>query len=454
MSGDGVMRTERTAITLLVDPGYPLEPGPPRAGVELADRLTAAGQRVEVIAESPDDEEFVHLDAAGRLVHRVSAARGYARKVLAPVMRDPLAVRMLEKALELEALWNRAFTTIELPSGWSDALLFRALVRRRKLRSAASVSWPRCNSISLICPTYNRVDELLPAIKSFLDESRAAAQRGIDHEVLIVFQNDGTPEKVLARRPEWREAPLRWIRSEPGLPRARNVGVAHARGDLLVFVDDDVVLDPGFLAGHLEAANAFPTSAGNAGRVRSRILGERGARNRAIGQLRLSAFIDTHFDSVTASPPIVPHTPIGANMAFKRAAITRLFGERWFDERITGSAHREETTLCVELFRRGGHLVFAPEASLLHLEAEAGGCENRGVLSPKKEIDHLALDYLFFRRFFRDLGPLAPVAPLAFFSREVRQSGQPKLTRAYLNARGYWAGLRRFRRFERGFSGG
>jgi GT2 family glycosyltransferase len=305
--------------------------------------------------------------------------------------------------------------------------------------------WEPCRSASLICPTYNRVDELLSALESFLVAQAEASRGGIECEILVVYQNEGTRERVLARRPALSTAPLRWIRSSPGLPRARNVGLRHAVGDLLIFVDDDVLLDPGFVRGHLEAANAVPTSAGNAGRVRSRILGERGALNRAVGQIRLSAFVDTHFDSLTDAP-IVPHTSIGANMAFKREAMQSIFGEAWFDERLEGSAHREETTLCVELFRRGGHLVFARDASLLHLEAEAGGCENRGALSTQQELDHLTLDYLFFRRFFRDLGPLAPLAPLSFLLREVRQAPPPRLRRLRLNLRAYLGGSSRYSR--------
>ena len=92
--------------------------------------------------------------------------------------------------------------------------------------------------------------------------------------------------------------------------------------------------------------------------------------------------------------------------------------------------------------------MFARDASLLHLEAETGGCDNRGAISSRKEIDHLTLDYLFFRRFFRDLGPLAPFAQLAFLARDVRVSSQPKLQRTYFNARGYLAGLARRRRFD------
>lgn len=440
-------------ITLLIARNYPLERNQVGSALEVARQLEARGERVEVIAESPDDEEFIQIDSYGHLVHRVCPERAYARKVVRRALKAPLlgfAIRALEKAVELQHLWNRAIARIEVAGHPGDALLLGALRLAPQQPCAPQTVWPACRTVSLICPTYNRVEELIDSIESFLFARAEAARAGIDCEILIVFQNEGTPERVFARRPAWSRAPLRWLRSAPGLPRARNAGARHASGDLLIFVDDDVLLDPHFVQSHLDAANAYPTSAGSAGRVRSRILGERGAMNRAIGQIRLSAFVDTHFDSQT-STAVVPHTAIGANMAFKRKAMQAFFGESWFDERLEGSAHREETTLCVELFRRGGYLLFARQASLLHLEAESGGCENRGALSTQREIHHLSLDYLFFLRFFRDFGPFATFAPLMFLLRDVKTNDH-RLRRVYLNARGYLEGFSANRRFQRAAS--
>jgi GT2 family glycosyltransferase len=442
------MRARRPVpITLMIARNHPLgeTPGPSR---EVARHLTERGERVEVIAESPDEEEFVQLDPDGVLVHRVCPARAYAGKLARPLRKSrtlSFALRAAEKAWELEHLWNRAIARVEVAGEPSEASFLGLTPVRHGLLSEPMRAWPACHSVSLICPTYNRVDELVDTLRSLRADLAEAQADGIDAEAVVVFQNEGTPEKVLARAPELKEARIRWVRSEPGLPRARNVGLRHSHGELLVFVDDDVVLDPGFIRTHLTAANACPTAAGSAGRVRSRILGERGATNRAVGQLRLSAFVDTHFDSLTDAA-VVPHTPVGANMAFKRAAMTALFGDAWFDERLEGSAHREETTLCVELFRRGGHLIFARDASLLHLEAEAGGCENRGRRALKKDIEHLSLDYLFFDRFFRDLGPLGPLGALPFFAREVRLAKGQRLRTAYANAAGLWRGWVRRRR--------
>lgn len=48
--------------------------------------------------------------------------------------------------------------------------------------------------------------------------------------------------------------------AQPNRGKARNAGLAHAQGDVIVFVDDDVVTPPHFLAAHAEAhdASVFP----------------------------------------------------------------------------------------------------------------------------------------------------------------------------------------------------
>ena len=62
---------EPVAVDIVLEPER--LPGPP-AGVE--------ARRIEVIQPSLDDEEDIVLDAAGRLVHRVSPRRGYLPRLV------------------------------------------------------------------------------------------------------------------------------------------------------------------------------------------------------------------------------------------------------------------------------------------------------------------------------------------------------------------------------------
>src|SRR5260221_10734363 len=101
----------------------------------LAKLLHQQGYQVEVIAESDNGEEFIHLDDFGNLVHRVSASRSYLFKALnqTPVgsrlaFRDLVfAARVAEKALELTHLWNRRILWVETTSWRSETLFFHLL---------------------------------------------------------------------------------------------------------------------------------------------------------------------------------------------------------------------------------------------------------------------------------------------------------------------------------------
>jgi glucosyl-dolichyl phosphate glucuronosyltransferase len=85
-----------------------------------------------------------------------------------------------------------------------------------------------------------------------------AAPEGLDWEVVVVNNGctDHTEEVIAAfvgRLPLRRDAePVR------GLPRARNRAVDAARGDYVLWTDDDVVVDPGRLAAYLAAFRRHP----------------------------------------------------------------------------------------------------------------------------------------------------------------------------------------------------
>lgn len=75
-----------------------------------------------------------------------------------------------------------------------------------------------------------------------------AAQEDKRFEVLLV--DGGGPGSALASSVEEAGIPidLRLISSRRGLAHQRNVGLAHSRGDVICFLDDDVVIDPSFLS--------------------------------------------------------------------------------------------------------------------------------------------------------------------------------------------------------------
>lgn len=110
--------------------------------------------------------------------------------------------------------------------------------------------------VTLVIPTYNRADALLETLDA-LTRLDYPADRW---EAVVV--DDGSPEDVRGPVEAWIQrtgAPVRYLRQQNAGPAAaRNRGAAAARGEVLIFIDNDVLVEPNFLRQHLDALATHP----------------------------------------------------------------------------------------------------------------------------------------------------------------------------------------------------
>ena len=106
--------------------------------------------------------------------------------------------------------------------------------------------------ISVVIPTYNR-RAILEKCLSALEHQDACGELD-DYEVVVVDDGstDGTPDWLRSNADRFPRVRL-FEQSHGGPAEGRNRGVANARGDVIVFIDSDLVVTPTFLGCHARA---------------------------------------------------------------------------------------------------------------------------------------------------------------------------------------------------------
>lgn len=215
---------------------------------------------------------------------------------------------------------------------------------------------------SVVVCSRNRAELLRQCLDRLADQFVAGGDR---YEVVVVDNGstDGTPAVIEA----WRAADpdLRRAVHEPtpGLSRARNRGVAEARGEVVLFIDDDAVAPRGWVAAHLAPYRRDPWVSGVGGPVSLRWPD---GRPRWLAP-RLEHWFSAldHGDRATEFPP--PHGPYGTNMSLRRSVFAAVGG---FDERLgrrgRSLVSSEEGDLFGRVWAAGGSVVYEPASLVLH----------------------------------------------------------------------------------------
>jgi glycosyltransferase involved in cell wall biosynthesis len=215
-------------------------------------------------------------------------------------------------------------------------------------------------TLSVVIPTRDRPATLADALRTLAAQDVAP---GVLDVVVVDDGSAGDLAPVVAAAATER-VPMRLERQEPaGLNAARDRGVAVTRGEIVAFLDDDVLVAPGWARAVLDTF-ARSGCAGLAGRI---VLLPEVDLPRWLTPRRRRYLSELDLGGAPRELDARAETPVGANCAVTRAAHERAGGFR-------PGLDRSGTALIsngdVEFFRRvreaGGTLVYAPEASVLH----------------------------------------------------------------------------------------
>lgn len=255
--------------------------------------------------------------------------------------------------------------------------------------------------VSIIIPTHNRIDDLSACLKSII------RQISPPNEVIIIDDSDTSEVQhyIESLHDEFREisVSLEYIRNTAGksLTIARNVGIKNAKGSIILFLDDDVILDTHYIKEILNIYVQFPSAMGVQGLIKNI------QKTNYIVSLFNRLFYLGHNEelqsrvlpSTSSTYPSVPegyisHIPCewlsGCNQSYRKEVFLRL----QFDEKLKRYSYKEDQDFSYRVFKTWPRsLYMGPAAVCVHNVSQAGRLPKRARI----EMEEVYSLYLFYK---------------------------------------------------------
>lgn len=359
----------------------------------IAKECAAARQRGE--------SEAKHLDAASVVSQRSPSANGQRRAGSSYFIgkclfnrRDSRAVSYLRKSIrETPGNWR----------GWASLAMAKALCQTPGPESTTTVATLRCDSlrfaagdgddgvltaddVTIAIPTFHREEVLINTVRDVLGQSPRAG------EILILDQTPEHTPEVTEQLAAWdASGDIRWIRlPKPSIPAAMNQALLLATGSIVLFLDDDLVPEPGLIATHAQNYGDEKIWA-----VAGQVLQPGQTPQPSNGAVwSRGIWRDMNFPFNSTDPCRISNCMAG-NLSVRRQRALELGG---FDENYISLAYRFETDFARRLTDAGGEIQFEPRAVIHHLQALRGGTRVYGLHRSTCKPDHAVGEYYFALR--------------------------------------------------------
>jgi len=242
--------------------------------------------------------------------------------------------------------------------------------------------------LSVVIPTLNRDPILLETLKSLEDQSF------VDYEIVITSQSKVKNSQLLEYVKSHKNISMFEQLDKKGAAANRNLGIKKSEGDIVLFLDDDILpLSKHLFKKHVKAYS----EEGIQGTVGKVIVddGTLPPDPRGVGKVTSTG---DFIDNWSSDKKAYITSAISCNMSISRIALDRVSG---FDENYLAGM-REDSDISMRITRKG-KMVYLPEAGVHHLKATVGGGENRGEMEDKidqKEKYDSRIEW--YRRFFHN----------------------------------------------------
>ena len=216
---------------------------------------------------------------------------------------------------------------------------------------------------SVIICTHNRANILKQTLHSILQQ-----KYNREKLELIVVDNCSTDHtrQVIESLIGNNRYPLRYVYElKLGLSHARNCGILYARGDVVIFIDDDSLPQSDVWIQNIVNSYLNPEVCAAGGDID--LIWPNGGRPGWVHDFLLPSLGKTMFDCTEKTELHFPLYPWGSNISFRKDSVEKLNG---FSTQLgrtgMGLLSGEETELCLRLEKAGKKIVYVPDAVVLH----------------------------------------------------------------------------------------
>jgi len=225
--------------------------------------------------------------------------------------------------------------------------------------------------VSVVIPTFKRDIVLCETIKHVLEQDYK------NFELIVVDQLANHDEKTKLYIDK-NKMYFTYIETElSGLPYARNIGIANSKGEIIIFIDDDVILKKDFIENHLKIYEQYPDISAIAG-------SELTFNNKIHDDVPLEGrmiFGRTKINYHSKDSGYV-HGVKGCNMSFKKEIFNQV---GLFDEKLPSPYLREDTDIAYRIIQSNLKIFYDKSTSLFHLQTPSGGtAEDKDSISKVK----------------------------------------------------------------------
>ena len=237
------------------------------------------------------------------------------------------------------------------------------------------------NSVSLIIPSYSRQNILLNTLNEF------SKQTFQDFEIIVVDQSKNKNKQL--KNYQFNQIKYKYFQiKEIGLPNARNYGATKAMGDILIFVDDDIIPDISLVENYIKLFDSLGLEYIIGGRIiekGSKIFKE--SKNLIGGKITYYGKTLKNFDTKNDG---FCDWVAGGNFAVCRKLYQKAGG---FDKKFIGTSIMEDSDFSFAAKKNGAKIYYSHIPVIEHLRIPTGGLRQK---QPSKGMYYRAHNTVYF----------------------------------------------------------